>query len=417
MASTYQFARERYMAKAIDTESVIDQLSSISLSIHCWQGDDVGGFEGAGSALNSSGLQSTGNYPGKPRTIPEFRQDFCQALTLIPGRHRIALHALYADLEGRKVDRSEYSCREFQSWIDWCSQEKIGMDFNPTFFAHPKAADGNTLSHRDPAIRNYWIEHGIACRNIAAEAGRQLTSPVINNFWIPDGMKDTPADRKAPRERLTESLDRIFQTGLDPSETRDSLESKLFGIGSESFVVGSHEFYLGYAITRKKMLCLDSGHFHPTEGLADKISSVLLYVPELLLHISRGIRWDSDHVVLFDDATRSIAEEVARGNEWDRVHFGLDYFDASINRVAAWAIGARNTLKAILYSLLQPMEESRTLEQAGDYTARLALMEDSKTLPFGEVWEEFCLRHNTPGDGRWLDEIRRYESTVLAGRD
>jgi L-rhamnose isomerase len=292
----------------------------------------------------------------------------------------------------------------------------LGFDFNPTYFAHPLAADGFTLSHRDAAVRRYWIEHGIACRRIAAEAGRQLGGPVVTNFWIPDGSKDLPADRKAPRERLAASLDEIFADAIDPTLNLDAVESKLFGIGSESYVVGSHEFYLGYAVTRQKLVCLDAGHFHPTESLADKISSVLQFVPELLLHVSRGVRWDSDHVVLLDDPTRAIMEEVVRGGFLPRTHIGLDFFDASINRVAAWVIGSRGTLKALLLALLEPAAKLREYEATGDLTARLALMEELKSLPFGAVWDEHCRRQDVPVGMSWLEDVRRYEHGVQAGR-
>jgi len=416
MSNSYTLASEQFSAGGIDTEVALKSLEQIALSIHCWQGDDVQGFENKTDGLTGAGIAATGNYPGKPRTIEEFRGDFEQALELIPGCHRIAMHAIYADLAGKKVERSEYSVEQFQSWIDWCRQLGIGMDFNPSFFSHPKASNGITLTHADKAVRDYWIQHGIGCRRIAAEAGRQLGSSSINNFWIPDGSKDTPVNRLGPRERLIDSLDTIFAETLDPDQTKDAVESKLFGIGSESYVAGSHEFYLGYAITRQKVLCLDAGHYHPTEGLADKISSTLLYVPELLLHVSRGVRWDSDHVVVLDDPTKAVAEEVVRGGHLGRVHVGLDFFDASINRVAAWIIGARSTQKALLLALLQPLKQLRELEEAGDFTSRLALMEDTRSLPYGLVWEEFCRRQDTPGDGAWLAELKTYEAKVQSKR-
>ena len=336
----YDLAREAYAALGTDPEAALATLARTPISLHCWQGDDVGGFEKAGGELGG-GLAVTGNYPGKARTPGELRADLDQALRLIPGQHRLNLHACYAELGGKKIDRDAYTVAQFQGWLDWAKARGLGMDFNPSYFSHPLASDGATLSHADAAVRKFWIDHGIACRRIGAEMGRQLGSPVVTNVWIPDGSKDLPIDRKAPRERLASALDEIFAEALDPALHLDAVESKLFGIGSESYVVGSHEFYLGYAVTRKKLLCLDAGHFHPTESLADKISSVLQFVPEILLHVSRGVRWDSDHVVLLDDATRAIFEEVVRGGFLARTHIGLDFFDASINRIAAWVIGTR----------------------------------------------------------------------------
>jgi len=412
---TYTLARERCAESGIDTEAALERLATIPLSLHCWQGDDVGGFEGAAENIGG-GLAVTGTHPGKARTPQELRSDLEKALALIPGRHRLNLHASYAELRGRSVERSEYTVELFQGWIDWCHAHGLGFDFNPTYFAHPLAADGFTLSHRDGAIRRYWIEHGRACRRIAAEAGRQLGSPALTNFWVPDGYKDLPVDRQGPRERLATALDEIFAESLDPQHQIDAVESKLFGLGSESYVVGSHEFYLGYATTRQKHYCLDAGHFHPTESLADKISSILQFIPGLLLHLSRGVRWDSDHVVLLDDPTRAILEEVVRGNFLDRTRLGLDYFDASINRVAAWVIGARNVLKALLLALLEPTAKLRELEISGDLTGRLALLEELKTLPFGAVWDEHCRRSDVPIGAAWLDEVRAYARKIRMQR-
>jgi L-rhamnose isomerase len=404
----YSLARERYAALGVDTEAALGRLATIPLSLHCWQGDDVGGFENAGGTPGG-GLAVTGSHPGKARTPDELRADLAKALSLIPGQHRLNLHACYAELGGRKVERTDYTIAHFQRWVDWCATLGLGFDFNPTYFAHPLAADGFTLAHRDRAVREYWIAHGLACRRIAAEAARQLGKAAVTDFWIPDGSKDLPADRRAPRERLAASLDAIFTESIDPALNRDAVESKLFGIGSESYVVGSHEFYLGYAITRQKLYCLDAGHFHPTESVADKVSSLLQFVPGLLLHVSRGVRWDSDHVVLLDDATRALMEEVVRGGGLDRVCIGLDYFDASIDRVAAWVIGARNVLKALLLALLAPIGRLRDAENTGDFTTRLALLEELKTLPSGAVWDEHCRRTNVPGGLAWLDEVRAYE--------
>ena len=413
--STYRLAQERYSEIGVDPEVALRTLAAIPVSLHCWQGDDVGGFEQAGGELGG-GLAATGNYPGKARNADELRDDLEKALSLIPGKHRLNLHACYAELGGRKVERSEYTIEQFQGWVDWCKAQGLGFDFNPSYFAHPLAAAGLTLSHQDGAVRRYWIEHGIACRRIAAEAGRQLGKTVVTNFWIPDGSKDQPADRRAPRERLAASLDAIFAPEIDPLLNLDAVESKLFGLGSESYVVGSHEFYLGYAITRQKLYCLDSGHFHPTESIADKISAVLQYVPALLLHVSRGVRWDSDHVVLLDDPTRAIMEEVVRGGFLDRTSIGLDFFDASINRIAAWVIGTRNALKALLLALLEPIGALRDAEVAGDFTGRLALQEELKSLPFGAVWDEHCRRSGVPVGTAWLGEVRRYEKDVLSTR-
>ena len=415
-SNPYSFARQRYAALEVDTEAALTTLEKTPISLHCWQGDDVGGFEKPNAVLSGGGIQATGNYPGKARTIDELRADFEKALSLVPGKHRINLHACYADLGGKKVERNAYTVEHFQSWIDWAKAKGLGMDFNPTCFAHPLADGGFTLSHPDAAIRRFWIEHCAASRRIGAAIGKQLGKTCVTNVWIPDGYKDLPADRKTPRERLEKALDAVFAEKLNPKHNLDAVESKLYGIGVESYTVGSHEFYLGYAVKHQKLYCLDAGHYHPTESLADKISSVLQFVPEILLHVSRGVRWDSDHVVLFDDPTRAIMEEVVRGGFLTRTHIGLDYFDASINRVAAWTIGTRNALKCLLLALLEPTKTLREAENAGDYTARLALMEEAKTLPFSVVWDEYCLRQDVPVGGAWLEEVRIYERKVLSQR-
>ncbi len=408
-------AQARYAEIGVDVENALKALSDTPISLHCWQGDDVGGFENPDGELGS-GLAVTGNYPGKARTIDELRQDLEKALSLIPGKHRLNLHAIYGDFSAGKADRDAIEIKHFQSWVDWCQVNGLGMDFNPTCFSHPRADDGFTLSHSDKGIRDFWIEHCKRCREISVEIGRQLGSACVTNVWIPDGMKDSPADRKSYRQRLGESLDDIFSEPLDRAHHLDAVESKLFGIGSESFVVGSHEFYLGYAIKNQLLYCLDAGHFHPTEGIADKISAVLQYVPEILLHVSRGVRWDSDHVVILDDATKAIFEELVRGEFLERTHIGLDFFDASINRIAAWCIGVRASQKALLFALLAPNQKLREMEESGDFTGRLALMQDSQMLPAGAVWQEFCRRHDTPGDMAWLEEVRNYEADVLAQR-
>ena len=415
--SNYPSAREQYAALGVDTEAALETLAKTPISLHCWQGDDVGGFEKAGSKLEGGGIQATGNYPGKARTIEELRADLDKALSLIPGKHRLNVHACYADLSGGRVDRDAYTIAQFQSWVDWCKSKGLGMDFNPSYFSHPLAADGLTLSHPDKKIREFWINHGIACRKIGAEIAKQLGSPVVTNVWIPDGSKDMPYDRKSPRERLAASLDEILAAPVDRTLNLDAVESKLFGIGSESYVVGSHEFYLAYAVKNQLLYCLDAGHFHPTENLSDKISSVLQFVPEILLHVSRGVRWDSDHVVLMDDPTRAIMEELVRGGFLGRTHIGLDFFDASINRIAAWVIGTRSTIKCLLAALLEPAALLRQAEQGGDHTSRLALMEEAKTLPLGAVWQEHCRRQNVPGDHSWLAEVKNYERSVLASRN
>ena len=409
----YRPAAEAYAAAGVDAEAALATLAATPVSLQCWQGDDVGGFERPGATLGGGGIQVTGRYPGKARTLDELRRDLDEALRLIPGRHRVNLHASYGDFGGRKVERNEIGPEHFSGWIDWAKSRGLGLDFNPTFFSHPLADDGFTLSHRDASVRKFWIEHAVACRRVAAGIGRALGKTVVTNLWVPDGCKDLPADRKGPRERLVQSLDAVFRDPVDPRHQLDALESKLFGIGSESYTVGSHEFYLGYAVRQQKLICLDMGHFHPTESVADKVSSVLQFVPGLLLHLSRGVRWDSDHVVLFDEPTRAVLEEVVRGGFLGRTHIGLYYFDGSINRVASWVIGCRNAQKALLAALLEPSGELRRLEGEGDLAARLALIEETKTLPLGAVWDEHCRRHGAPADRTWYPEIRRYEHDVL----
>ncbi len=412
----FALAKDQYAEWSVDVERALEKLATIAISFHCWQGDDVRGFENSGEALGA-GLAVTGNYPGKAMTADQLRADLDQALVLVPGSHRVNLHASYAETSGKKVERDALQAEHFSRWINWARSRRIGLDFNPTYFAHPMAADGLTLTHPDPAIRRFWIEHGITCRRIGAAFGEALGTPCITNVWIPDGSKDNPADRNAPRHMLLESLDAIFAEPLDRQYNRDSVEGKLFGIGSESFVVGSHEFYFGYALSRRKLLCLDAGHYHPTEGVADKISAVLAYLDEILLHVSRGVRWDSDHVVLLTDELEAIAQEIVRGGFLDRVHIGLDFFDGSINRVAAWVIGARCTLKALLLALLEPTETLRRLDSEKDNTARLALLEELKTLPFGAVWDFYCLTQDVPVGRAWLAEVKEYERSVLAKRE
>jgi L-rhamnose isomerase len=408
----YTTAKAIYAELGVDTDQALKLLSDTAISLQCWQGDDVGGFEADGSELDG-GIAVTGNYPGKARSADELRADLDLALSLIPGTQRINLHASYCETGGKPVPRNELETTHFASWIDWAKQHQIGIDFNPTYFAHPLAADGLTLSHWDPMIRKFWIEHGICCRKIGAAMGQAVGSACVTNSWIPDGSKETPVDKKGPRERLADSLDQVFAEKFDPQHHLDAVESKLFGIGSESYVVGSHEFYLGYAIKHGTLLCLDSGHFHPTEMIADKISAVLQWVDQLLLHISRGVRWDSDHVVLLTDDVRAIAQELVRGNYLDRVHIGLDFFDATINRIAAWVVGTRSVSKALLLALLEPIDQLRAMETAGDFTARLALTEELATLPFAAVWNRFCQMHETPTDRTWIEQVKQYEEEVL----
>ena len=415
MSQSYPLALETYAAYGVDPEAALQKLATLPVSLHCWQGDDVAGFENLEGGL-SGGIAVTGNYRGKARTPEELRADLEKAYSLIPGKHRLNLHAFYGEFGGKKVERDQIEPAHFENWIAWAKSNGLGLDFNPTCFSHPKAADGFTLSNRDKAIRQFWIDHCIRSREIGAEMGARLGNPCVTNIWIPDGMKDTPVDRVAPRQRLAESLDSIFAKPIAPEFNLDAVEPKLFGIGSESYVVGSHEFYLGYALSRKKLLTLDAGHFHPTEGIADKISSVLQYLPEILLHVSRGVRWDSDHVVVLNDDLLAIAREIVANSFEKRVHIGLDYFDASINRIAAWVIGTRNLQKALLTALLEPTSKLREAEAAGDYTTRLALQEESKSLPMGAVWDEYCRRQNVPVGAAWLQEVKTHEQQVLAQR-
>ncbi|WP_411845047.1 L-rhamnose isomerase [Roseibacillus persicicus] len=412
--SPYQTAKQRYADLGVDTESALAQLATIPISLHCWQGDDVGGFETTSTEL-SGGIAVTGNHPGKARNPEELRSDLDKVYSILPGNHRLNLHSFYGEFGGKVVDRDEYEVCHFQNWIDWAKANNHGLDFNPTFFAHPKADSGFTLSSGDKGIRDFWIEHGKRCREIGEAMGQALNSHCANNVWVPDGYKDLPADRLSPRKRLESALDELFSKPME--HNLDAVECKLFGIGSESYVVGSHEFYMGYAVKNQTLLCLDAGHFHPTESIADKLSSVSLHVPEILLHVSRGVRWDSDHVIVLDDLLLDIARELVRGGLLDKTHIGLDFFDASINRVAAWTIGTRAMIKALLIALLEPTETLQNLENEGDYTGRLALMEDLKMMPFGDVWEEYCERQNVPGSHAWLNEVRDYENTILAQRE
>jgi L-rhamnose isomerase len=410
----YDLAKEAYSAIGVDTQSAIDKLNKITLSLHCWQGDDVGGFENFGTGL-TGGIAATGNYPGKARTPDELRGDLEVAMSVIPGSSKVNLHANYAEMNGKPVDRDKLTSAQFSGWAQWAVSKKIGLDFNPTYFSHPKAGEG-TLCHPDRAIRQFWVDHGIACRKIGEYFGKTTGVTCLTNIWLPDGAKDMPADTAAPRQRLTESLDAILAEKIDPKYNKDAVESKLFGIGSEAYVAGSHEFYMGYAIKHNILLTLDAGHFHPTEVISAKISALMLYLDELLLHVSRPVRWDSDHVVLFDDELQAIMAQIVRGGYENRVNIALDYFDASINRVAAWAIGARNTRKALLKAFLEPVDTLKSLEAAGDNTSVLALTEEYKSLPWSAVWDYYCQTADVPVGAAWLAEVKDYEAKVLSKR-
>jgi L-rhamnose isomerase len=412
----YQGARERYADIGVDTDAALKELGTISLSLHCWQADDVGGFEKPDATLEGGGIQTTGNYPGKARTISELRSDLEFVYGLLPGRHRFSIHASYADMSGKFVDRNALSSEQFKSWVAWAKKLGIGMDFNSTFFSHPKAAEGFTLAHPDKSIRAFWIEHALRCREISAYIGKELQSRTIHNLWIPDGSKDITVNRFHHREWLRESLDTIFARQYDPHFLRDSLESKLFGIGSESFVVGSHEFYLGYAVKNNVLLCIDIGHFHPTESCADKVSALFQFCAELVFHITRGVRWDSDHVALCNDPLVELMQEIVWAGKLDKVCLGLDFFDASINRVGAYVIGARATLKAILSALLSPIRQLRDFEAAGKNFERLAFLEEYKTLPFCGVWDYYCEMNQVPAGLQYVSAIQDYEIRILNKR-
>ncbi|ETT82511.1 L-rhamnose isomerase [Viridibacillus sp. FSL R5-0477] len=412
---SYALAKEAYGKWDVDTDAALEILKTIPVSIHCWQGDDIGGFEVNKSEL-SGGIDVTGNYPGKARTPEELRADLELAMSLIPGRHRVNLHALYAETNGQVVDRDELEPVHFKNWVEWAKTQQIGLDFNPTLFSHPKAEDGLTLASPDATVREFWIEHCVKCRKIAEYFGKALGTPSLMNIWIPDGYKDIPADRLTPRKRLKDSLDAIYAEEISGKYLIDAVESKVFGIGSESYVVGSHEFYMGYALTNKKTYLMDTGHYHPTETVSNKISSMLLFSDKLALHVSRPVRWDSDHVVILDDELKEIAIEIVRNDALDKVAIGLDFFDASINRVAAWTIGTRNMIKALLYALLMPHDLLKRYQDEGNYTARLALLEEFKTYPFGAVWDQYCAKMNVPVGEKWLAEVEKYEREELFKR-
>jgi L-rhamnose isomerase len=412
----YQHAKEQYAAFGINTDEALQKLDKIQISLHCWQTDDVGGFETPDAELSGGGIQVTGNYPGKAKTIEQLKKDIEKVMDLLPGKQRLNLHAIYGDFKGEKVDRDQITVKHFQSWIDWAKKQGIGLDFNPTCFSHPYAEDGFTLSSKNEKIRKFWVEHVKRTRKIAAAMGEQLGTPSVNNIWVPDGCKEVPVDRNIYRSILKKSLDEIFAEEYPKEYLKDAIESKLFGIGSEAMVVGSHEFYMGYAITRKKIITLDNGHFHPTEQVGDKISSLLQFVDELLLHVSRGVRWDSDHVAIFNDEIQLIAQETVRAKALDRVNISLDYFDGSLNRIGAYVIGARTVQLAFLYALLEPTEMIMKSEDEGKNFERLALMEILKTKPFGAVYDYYCSNNNVPVGEDYISEIQKYEVDVLSKR-
>jgi L-rhamnose isomerase len=413
---SYQLAKEQYAALGIDTDKVLTEMDNINISLHCWQTDDVGGFEKPGSVLGGGGIQATGNFPGKAKTIGQMRSDLDKVMSLLPGKQRLNLHAIYGEFEGKLVDRDQIEPKHFQGWIDWAKKRGIGLDFNCTCFSHPLADDGFTLSSKNEKIRKFWVEHTKRCRAIGAEMGKQLGTPSVHNIWIPDGMKDTPVDRNTLRKQLKKSLDEIFAVKYPKKYLKDSVESKLFGIGSEAMVVGSHDFYLGYAIKNNTLITLDNGHFHPTEQVGDKISSILHFVDEILLHLTRGVRWDSDHVLTFNEELLLITQEIVRTKALKRVNVGLDFFDASLNRIGAYVIGTRSAQMAFMYALLEPFKTLVKYEEEGKNFERLALLELLKTKPFGAVYDYYCMKNKVPVGQDYIDEILKYEKEVLLKR-
>jgi L-rhamnose isomerase len=413
---SYQLAKQQYAEIGVDTEKVLKQMDDVVISLHCWQTDDVGGFEKEGAELGGGGIQATGNFPGKSKSLVQMRDDLDKVLSLLPGKQRLNLHAIYGEFGGKKIDRDKIEVKHFQGWIDWAKKRKIGLDFNCTCFSHPFADDGFTLSSKNPKIRKFWVEHTKRCRDIAAEMGKQLGTPAVHNIWIPDGSKDTPVDRMGLRKLLKKSLDEIFTVKYPKKYLKDSIESKLFGIGSESMVVGSHDFYLGYAVQNNTMITLDNGHFHPTEQVGDKISSILIYIDELLLHLTRGVRWDSDHVVTFNDELLLIAQEIIRAKALARLNIGLDFFDASLNRIGAYVIGTRSAQMAFMYAMLEPYQALVKFEEEGRTFERLSYLELMKSKPFGAVWDYYCLQNKVPAAQDYIEEIMNYEKEVLLKR-
>ena len=409
----YEYAKEVYAGRGVDVDKAIEAMKGVPISMNCWQADDVLGFDGDDTL--SGGIATTGNYPGRARTADELRADADKAMSMIPGEKKFNLHASYANLNGRKIERSEYTADLFSEWMDWAKERGMGLDFNPTYFSHPMVKDGFTLASPDKAVRDYWIEHGKRCREIGEAFYKTLGKECVINYWMPDGYKDNPIDMAGPRARMVESLDAIFAGG-NIEGVKEAVESKVFGLGVESYTVGSHELMMGYAITRNKLYCLDAGHFHPTEVISNKISSIMQYMPELLLHVSRPVRWDSDHVVTMDDELMAIMQQVVRNGYTQRVKIALDFFDASINRLAAWIIGTRNARKALLRANLENTAELKKLELDADFTARLALTEEDKTMPFGAIWDYYCLKEGVPVGEDWLKEVRDYEKNVMSAR-
>lgn len=410
----YEEAKAKYAAIGVDTDAALKALQEVKISMHCWQGDDVKGFLTPEGEL-TGGIMATGNYPGAAHTPEQLRQDLEKAYSLIPGKHKLNLHAIYLDTD-ENVDLNEIEPKHFAKWVEWAKEQGLGLDFNPTFFSHPMMKDGMTLSHPDKDVREYWIEHGKRARKIAAYMGEETGQVCIDNFWVPDGMKDNPIDRYQPRKRLMESLDEIFSVEYSEDFTQDAVESKLFGLGAEAYTVGSHEFYMGYGLTRNKLVCLDAGHFHPTEVISNKLSSLALFSKGVMLHVSRPVRWDSDHVVIMDDELQDIAKELVRNDLMERTNIGLDFFDATINRIAAWVIGTRNTQKALLKAMLEPTKELQEMELNFDFTSRLAITEELKDFPYADVWNYFCEQNNVPVGLDWLTEVQAYEKEVLANR-
>ncbi|MCA6775226.1 L-rhamnose isomerase [Enterococcus mundtii] len=410
----YEEAKAKYASIGVDTEEVLQKLAEVKISMHCWQGDDVKGFLTPDGEL-TGGIMATGNYPGAAHTPDQLRQDLEKAFSLIPGNHKLNLHAMYLDTD-EPVDLNEIEPKHFEKWVAWAKEQGIGLDFNPTFFSHPMMKDGLTLAHPDKEVRDYWIEHGKRARKIAEYMGKEIGQTCIDNFWMPDGMKDNPIDRLSPRQRLMESLDEIFSEELNEEYTQDAVESKLFGLGAEAYTVGSHEFYMGYGLTRNKLICLDAGHFHPTEVISNKLSSLALFSKGIMLHVSRPVRWDSDHVVIMDDELQEIGKELVRNHLLEKTAIGLDFFDATINRIAAWAIGTRNTQKALLKAMLEPIEELKQAELNFDFTKRLAFTEELKDFPYADVWNYFCEMNNVPVGMDWYQEVLQYEKDVQSKR-
>lgn len=410
----YEEAKKRYAAIGVNTDEAIKKMADVKISMHCWQGDDVKGFLTPQGEL-TGGIMSTGNYPGAAHTPDELRQDLEKAYSLIPGKHKLNLHAMYLDTD-EEVDLNQIEPKHFTKWVEWAKKQGIGLDFNPTHFSHPMMKDGMTLSHPDKEVRDYWIEHGKRSRKIAEYMGKETGQTCINNFWMPDGMKDNPIDRYTPRKRMMESLDEIFEEKLNEEYTMESVESKLFGLGAEAYTVGSHEFYMGYGLTRNKLICLDAGHFHPTEVISNKLSSLALFSKGIMLHVSRPVRWDSDHVVLMDDELQDIAKELVRNDLLSRTNIGLDFFDATINRIAAWVIGTRNTQKSILKAMLEPIQDLKEMELEFNFTKRIAYTEELKDFPYADVWNYFCEQNGVPVGLDWLEEVRNYEEEVLMKR-